>query len=150
MAYMSQERKKALAPAIMAAVKKYGLKGSLSVQHHSGLCLTLAEGAVDFFADRANVYGSPDTTSKYIQVNTHRYDRHFTGQSLAFLSEVVPLMHVGNHDRSDSMTDYFDVGWYVYVYVGKWDKPYRYTGPVVNKLADAMVLAALRDCCLAG
>jgi len=35
MAWMNQERKAALAPAIKAALKKYGLKGSLSVNNHS-------------------------------------------------------------------------------------------------------------------
>jgi hypothetical protein len=32
---------------------------------------------------------------------------------------------VKNHDNSDIMTDYFDVGWYVNIYVGKWNKPYN-------------------------
>jgi hypothetical protein len=36
-------------------------------------------------------------------------------------------MVVGNHDRSDSMTDYFDVGWYISINVGKWNKPYEMT-----------------------
>jgi hypothetical protein len=33
-------------------------------------------------------------------------------------------LNTGNHDNSDSQTDYFDVGWYVDVKVGKWNKPY--------------------------
>jgi len=33
-------------------------------------------------------------------------------------------MNEGNHDNSDIMTDYFDVGWYISVRLGKWDKPY--------------------------
>ena len=41
-----------------------------------------------------------------------------------FLSELIPSMNDGNHDNSDIMTDYFDVGWYINVRVGKWDKPY--------------------------
>ena len=44
--------------------------------------------------------------------------------SLAFLSEVIPAMNEGNHDNSDIMTDYFDVGWYISVNIGRWDKPY--------------------------
>ena len=31
-------------------------------------------------------------------------------------------MNVGNHDNSDPMTDYFDVGWYISVNLGRWDK----------------------------
>ena len=29
-----------------------------------------------------------------------------------------------NHDNSDIQTDYFDVGWYVDVNAGIWNKPY--------------------------
>ena len=108
MAYMSQERKAALAPAIKAVLKKYGVKGSLSVSHHSGLTLTLSEGKIDFW-----------------QVNTYHIGNHWQGVAQKFLSEVVAAMNVGNHDNSDIMTDYFDVGWYVYVNIGKWNKPYK-------------------------
>jgi hypothetical protein len=33
-------------------------------------------------------------------------------------------MMVGNHDRSDIQSDYFDVGWYVDINIGRWNKPY--------------------------
>jgi hypothetical protein len=33
-------------------------------------------------------------------------------------------MNAGNWDKSDIQTDYFDVGWYIDVNVGRWDKPY--------------------------
>ena len=37
-------------------------------------------------------------------------------------------MMVGNHNNSDISTDYFDVGWYIDINIGKWDKPYEVTG----------------------
>ena len=39
MAYMSQERKAEIAPVVKAICKKYGIKASLAVRHHSTLCL---------------------------------------------------------------------------------------------------------------
>jgi len=36
-------------------------------------------------------------------------------------------MDIGNHDRSDIQSDYFDVGWYKSVNIGKWNKPYEVT-----------------------
>lgn len=60
-----------------------------------------------------------------IPVNVYWYKEHFSGKALEFLSEVIPLMNIGNHDNSDIQSDYFDVGWYVNVNVGKWDKPYE-------------------------
>jgi len=36
-------------------------------------------------------------------------------------------MMIGNHNNTDLMSDYFDVGWYISINVGKWDKPYEVT-----------------------
>lgn len=121
MAYVSQELKAKLAPTIKAICKKYGVKASLAVRHHSTLVLNIKEGKIDFFAD-FDIEGA--NRNHGIQVNTYHYRSHFSGKALAFLSEVIPAMNNGNHDRSDIQTDYFDVGWYVDVNVGKWDKPY--------------------------
>lgn len=114
MAYMNQERKAKLAPAIKAICKKYGVKATISVSNHMTLNLNISQGPIDF-------------GSNYQQVNTFWYDKHYTGKALEFFSEVIPAMNVGNHDRSDLMTDYFDVGWYVHVNVGAWNKPYQLT-----------------------
>jgi len=35
-------------------------------------------------------------------------------------------MNNGNHNNSDIQTDYFDVGWYITVNLGKYDTPYIY------------------------
>ena len=32
-----------------------------------------------------------------------------------------------NHNNSDVQTDYFDVGWYIEINVGDWEKPYKLT-----------------------
>jgi len=45
MSYMSQEKKKQLAPAIKAVLKKYGVKGSIGVRHHSSLVVNIKEGS---------------------------------------------------------------------------------------------------------
>ena len=48
MAYVSQEMKKELAPGIKAVLKKYGMKGSISINNHSSLVVTLQEGPLNF------------------------------------------------------------------------------------------------------
>ena len=48
MAYMSQDKKKELAPLIKKVCKKYGVKATLSVRHHSTLVLNIKSGGVDF------------------------------------------------------------------------------------------------------
>lgn len=119
MAYVSQDLKKALAPAIKRVCKKYGVKGTLAVRNHSTLVLNVKSGKIDFMKS----YG-PGLATKDINVNVYHYKSHFDGVALKFLSEVIPLMNKGNHDNSDIQTDYFDVGWYVDVNIGRWNKPY--------------------------
>lgn len=140
MAYMSQERKQSLAPAIKAVLKKYGVKGSLAVRHHSTLVLNIKSGPIDFIenyinTDLVGLSGrkmAPDQIdylrkTRSLDVNPYWYQEHFSGKAKAFLSEVLPAMNKGNHDNSDAQTDYFDVGWYVDVNIGKWNQPYTLT-----------------------
>jgi len=133
MAYMSQERKAKLAPAIKAALKKYGLKGSLAVRTHSTLCLTIKQGSIDFiknFNDQIATLPGYDgfkaqaATRTSIDVNPYHFRDHFSGKAKAALVEIHRAMMDGNHDNSDIMTDYFDVGWYIDINIGTWNKPY--------------------------
>ena len=133
MAHMNQEKKARLAPAIKAICKKYGVKASIAVRHHSTLVLNIKSGPIDFirnFNDLAQVrWREPwafTPAKNYIDVNPYWYQEHFEGVALSFLSELIPAMNDGNHDRSDIQTDYFDVGWYIDVNIGKWDKPYEF------------------------
>ena len=121
MAYMSQEKKKQIETNLKPLLKQYGVKGSLRVRNHSTLMLTIREGNIDFFSD----YQIKGRDSGYIDVNPYHYDRHFTGLSLEFLTKVIDIMNGGNWDKSDVMTDYFNVGWYVDVNIGMWNKPYQ-------------------------
>jgi len=125
MAYMSQEKKAKIAPAVKAILKKYKVKGSLSVRNHSSLVLTIKEGSVDFYNDYGTTPESRKDAEKFgIQVNPYWYQDHFVGQSKKFLAEIIPAMNSGNHNNSDVQSDYFDVGWYIDVNIGKWNKPY--------------------------
>lgn len=39
------------------------------------------------------------------------------------------ICYKGNFDKSDSMTDYFHVGWYQNIHVGKWNKGFKVSEP---------------------
>ena len=133
MAYMSQERKAKIAPVVKAILKKYGVKGSLSVRNHMTLCLTIKSGAIDFIGNynsfnidnpRYASYGGFTPAKDYIDVNPYWYHEHFNGVAKNCLKEIIQAMNAGNHDNSDAMVDYFDVGWYIDVNIGRWNKPY--------------------------
>jgi len=129
MAYMSQERKKQIKVELDKVLKGKGFKYSLGVNHHSTLVLNIWAGPIDFIGNYNNTKRNEnDKCSKsYIDVNVYWYQEHFTGEALELLKQVLPVLNAGNHDNSDSQTDYFDVGWYVNVNIGKWDKPYQFT-----------------------
>ena len=63
----------------------------------------------------------------YIDVNVYHFNSHFTGKAKDFLNEVYKIMNTGNHDNSNIQIDYFDVGFYVDINIGKWDTPYIFT-----------------------
>src|SRR5210317_347568 len=117
MAYVSQADKKELAPAIKKVLSKYGMKGSISIRHHSTLVVTLQSGAIDF--------GEYTHGDGYIQVNVYHIERHYKGKAQKFLTELLTAMKgPGWFDKSDSMTDYFHVKHYCDINVGSWNKPY--------------------------
>ena len=136
MAYFSQDRKAQIAPKVKAILKKYGIKGSLSVRHHSTVVLTLKSGKIDFIGDVNRTCGADhyqvargfQPIRGYTDVNPYHYRSHHSGRALAFLKEVMPVLNAGNHDNSDAMTDYFDVGFYVEIKIGKWNQPYEFEG----------------------
>ena len=135
MAYVNQERKAELAPSIKAVFKKYGVKGSIAVRNYMTLVVNIKSGPIDFFGnfndmakDRNWQYPFPRQEAKdSIDVNPYWYHEHFDGVAKDFLAELITAMNVGNHDNSDSQSDYFDVGWYIDVNIGKWNKPYVFT-----------------------
>ena len=118
MAYVSQEMKKELAPAIKTILKKYGVKGTLAVRHHSTLVLNIKSGKIDFIKDSA------DGAHNY-QVNTYWTDTHYKGKAKKFFAEVIAAMKGPKFfDHSDSMTDYFHCSHYIDINLGDWNKPY--------------------------
>jgi hypothetical protein len=123
MAYMSQEKKAVIAAKLKPVLKKYGVKGSLSVRNHSTITLTLKSGAIDFFED----YGDREDARKFgIQVNPYWFHDHFEGVSKKFLAEAFDALKSADYyDNSDAMTDYFDTAYYYGINVGKWNKPYE-------------------------
>ena len=113
MAYVSQEKKAQLAPAIKAVLNKYGMKGSISVRHHSSLVVTVKQGPIDFGKD------------DYIQVNTYWINDHYEGTARDFLNELKAAMEgPGFFNEDDAMTDYFHRSHYTDINIGAWNKPY--------------------------
>jgi hypothetical protein len=142
MAYMSQERKQQRAPIIKAILKKYGIKGSLSVRNHSTLVLNLKSGSIDFIenyiqTDAKVIHGGKMSQDQidYIRknqsldVNPYWFKEHYSGTAKEFLTEVLDAMYGSDYfDESDAQVDYFHCSHYVSVNIGSWNKPYQVEG----------------------
>ena len=142
MAYISQEMKKVRAAAIKKIIaEKYAdlkVKYTMGITHHSTLRFTIAASTIDFgkilIEDEKErlerIGGSEDYmlySSKAINWTLNEYflENVFSGRILLFLQDVKSCLMAGNHNNSDLMTDYFDVGWYITMKIGRWDRPYR-------------------------
>jgi len=124
-----------LAPSIKEICKRYGVKATIGVHNYSTLVLNVKSSDIDFIGNyNATIEERDPTGNKHInraktsiQVNPYWYHEQFTGRAKYFLREVIEAMKVGNHDNSDIQSDFVDVGWYVDVNIGQWDKPYILT-----------------------
>jgi hypothetical protein len=118
MAYVSKDDKARLAPGIKAVLKKYNMKGSIGVRHHSTLVVKVATGAIDF--SDYFVHGD-----EYADVNVYWIDKHYNGVARDFLNELLDAMKGTKYfNNDDAMTDYFSRSHYTDINVGQWNKPY--------------------------
>lgn len=131
MAYMNQEKKKAIAAMIKAEFPNWSVR--LSVHHHSSIRVAIVRADIDLLAiakknmeEKAKV--NPDRYYREFEDGNEVYgnmedyfgkDTEATARMKKFMDCVNLVGHqYQNHDNSDAMTDYFDVGYYTYVYIG--------------------------------
>lgn len=146
MAYVSKDKKAKIKAALDKVIPK-GWKWSLAVRHHSTAVLTIYSAPVDLIGEWTKVANKfrtaegwhPLPVQSNVGINEHHLDKQFEGKLLEVFSKIKEAMNVDNHDNSDPMTDYFDVGHYVDIRIGRYDKPFVYTGrgePYADFVAD--------------
>lgn len=124
MAYIDQETKKQVAPAIKAVLQKYGMKGSIAIRNHSTLVVNIKSGKLDIMGNWCD-QNKPVTRPTSLDVNVYWIDTHYTGKVRDFLNELVAAMKIPSwKDDSDIQTDYFNTTYYNDINVGNWNKPY--------------------------
>jgi hypothetical protein len=137
MAFMNQERKMKIAANLKPILRKYGVKGTLSVRNHSTISLTLKSGKIDFIGNMNHVCGNSSyqvktgfrpNTSGYLDVNPYWFQDHYDGTAKAFLSEAFDALKSADwYDETDAQIDYFNTAYYVNINIGKWNKSYEFT-----------------------
>jgi len=130
MAYMSQENKKEKLAKMKVLLKEkypeYKIKFTMGVRNHSTLIFNLWKSTIDFAPFWRKAFGFNDLHEfKYWNPNEYWLEQEFSGKILDLFQDIKNVMMEGNHNRSDIMTDYFDVGWYIDINIGRYDKPYE-------------------------
>lgn len=121
MAYITTEQVKEMRNELKALFPtKAGWKISVTREHYSAVrCIILA----------APIELRNDITRTNENVNNFWIESNYADNETAknALTKINDVLNLNNYDRSDSMTDYFDVGHYVSIGIGAWDKPFTVT-----------------------
>lgn len=125
MAYMSQEHKAQIA-ALLKPVMPKDWKYSLKVENHSSIICTVRSAPCDVLGKAGvELHGRA-----FYDVNPYWYKDHIQDPELReVVGKIIDVLNTGNWNRSDIMTDYFDVGHYIGLTFGTWDKPFQDTTP---------------------
>ena len=71
---------------------------------------------------RADRDGKMTKPATHIQANCS--PEMYFDESLDLFRKIRDALNIDNHNRSDSQTDYFDVGHYTSINLGIWNKPF--------------------------
>lgn len=130
MAYMNQEKKARIKKLLDEKIKHYPIKYSLAVRNHSTIVLNISEGDIDFIGNYRQHLPADShrlrSNDQYLDVNPYHFRNDFSGIALEILEAAMEALNLDNFDKSDIQSDYFHVGHYVDINIGKWDKPYTY------------------------
>ena len=132
MAYITASETKSIRNALKAKFGKT-LKFSVRNSHHSSVNINLLESSVynlesnpDYDCNEGNGFGfgqvSPWMTPKDQVENLLK--------KIDLIAKNAPAKDGGKewYDNSDMMTDYFNTAYYVFTNIGKWNKPFKFTG----------------------
>ena len=139
MAYISQETKKELTPAIKAVLKKHGMKGTVSIRDCQGLNVNISSGVLDllgywnkYMNRNRRIQNLPIINDKDFSISHPIVDPYFEeyhdNKIENFISELLSAMKTSEwSDKTNPYDDYVDISYYVSINVGRYDKPYLLT-----------------------
>ena len=149
MAYVSKERKQKISNDLKPILAKYNIKGTLSVNNRSTIVLTIQKSHLDFIGNYTEVLkndyqrmNNPSYQSagggvvfnfKSLSLSSYHTEDQFNGVCRDFLLEAFIALNIENFDHSDIQSDYFHVGWYSQISIGRWDKPYIFEAKEIKR-----------------
>lgn len=126
MAYISAKEVKVMREEIVKLFpKNSGWKFSISLSDHTGVNVVILESPFKLIEN------------KYVNLHPMHIKEMFDGREnvQAAIEKIFEIVNRGNFDKSDPMTDYFHVGWYVHFYIGNWDKAFKWNKQKIKEVA---------------
>lgn len=120
MAYVSKEMKAEIVKAVKEVLPK-DWKATFGVTNLSTLVMTISKAPLvleDTFTGVSTEYNN--YTLNHYSFKNRCKDEKVT----EILEKIIKAINCLNHDNSDVMTDYFDVGYYVVIQFGSWKKDF--------------------------
>jgi len=120
MAYIKSEQVKEMRNKIKEMYPaKQGWKFSITREHYSIVRCEILSAPIELRLDNSRTNES--VNDFYIE---SRYDGK-NNIATEILKNINNILNFNNFDNSDVMTDYFNVGHYVNISIGAWDKPFE-------------------------
>lgn len=117
MAFVTKELKAKIAASLKTVVPA-GWKYSLAVVgDKTTISMTISSAPVDLINERKH-----NVADGYFSINHYRPEFDYTGETLEIIKSIISVLNLDNYNNSDVQSDYFDVGHYVELNVGKWNK----------------------------
>jgi hypothetical protein len=130
MAYITQDQKKEIAAILKARMPKE-MKYSLSIRHHSTIEMTIYSAPVDLLG-MVNAHNKQEAEWRSHPFHECTKSVQGIGRHPEIFGDYAPIieaaqdaLNLNNYDRSDSQSDYFEVGHYVRMDLGRFDRPFQ-------------------------
>lgn len=120
MALMTKEHKAQIAEALKTVVPA-DWKYSLAIKDHQAVCMTIRSAPIDLPAAAGRAGCEEMQLNPYVNPAETFKDPELA----AIFGRIKDALNLGNHDHSDTMCDIFDVGHYVELLIGRYDKPFQ-------------------------
>ena len=121
MAYATKELKAQIATALKTVVPA-GWKYSLAITgDKTTISMTIQSAPVDLINESKHMIHDG-----YFSINQYRPEFNYIGDTLVKIKEIIAVLNLDNYNNSDVQSDYFDVGHYIQLNVGRWDKPFTH------------------------
>lgn len=131
---ITKETRKALKAEFPECKFSVTTKNGLSISAHLMSAPASPFASLDYISSHYEQYPAShdgkDAQLNHYYINQDNLGRwasncvHLTEKAAKMLIRVTEIANADNYDNSDHMTDYFDVGFYFHLEIGKWNKPF--------------------------